>query len=305
MKFISNKNQRRLISALLLVAGVLLAFTGCRREEGMILAAGVVDGETAVVKSLVGGEVIHLNLQEGASVDQGSLLAQINNSKLQKKLEALDIQAKEIKLNQQKTREKINLLLQVKAYWQDKVERLTRLTQKQSVAGDELEQARLKLTEATTSLFEARQALKSLQVKLEALANQKQQLLLQLADYSIQAPAQGIVLRKFINQGETLLPGQALAEILIAGSLFVETFLEEKELSHLRLGHPVEILVDGLSQPLQGEIFFIGREAEFSPKYIVSEKERKSLLYRVKIKVKDSEESLKLGMPVTVRLRRR
>jgi len=302
---LDDKLNFKTLSFLVLLITSIIFFSNCRSKDNLIEAAGVVDGETVLVKSLVGGQVTLLELNEGDRLVQDSLVAQIDDRKIQKRLEALDIQAQEIRLNQQKTREKINLLLETKNYWEDKVQRLNRLKEKQSVAGDELQQALLKLAEINTSLFEVRQALKSLQVKLEALDNQKQQILLQLADYSLEAPASGLVLRKFINQGETVFPGQSLAEILITSSLFVETFLEEEELSHLRLGHPVDIFIDGLTQPLPGEITFIGREAEFSPKYIISEKERKSLLYRVKIKVKEGQDKLKLGMPVTVNLRRR
>lgn len=200
----------------ILLTACNIFFFSCQSKEEVIQAAGVVDGETVVVKSLVNGQITLLNLNEGEQVVADSLVAQIDDRKLQKKLEALDIQAQEIKINQQKTREKINFLLETKNYWEEKVQRLNRLKEKQSIAGDELQQAQLKLTEINTYLFEARQALKSLEVKLETLVNQKQQLLLQLADYSLEAPASGLVLRKFINQGETVFPGQTLASPILS-----------------------------------------------------------------------------------------
>jgi hypothetical protein len=51
---------------------------------------------------------------------------------------------------------------------------------------------------------------------------------------------------------------------------------------------------------LWGTVSYFGRKAEFSPKYIISEKERKSLLYQVKIKVEGNSGIFKIGMPVTV-----
>ena len=47
-------------------------------------------------------------------------------------------------------------------------------------------------------------------------------------------------------------------------------------------------------------ISYFGRKAEFSPKYIVSEKERQALLYQVKVRVDRDLEVFKVGMPVTV-----
>ena len=62
-------------------------------------------------------------------------------------------------------------------------------------------------------------------------------------------------------------------------------------------------LVDGIeNRVFSGTITQFGQKAEFSPKYIVSEKERQSLLYRVKVGLSDDLEVFKLGMPVTIRI---
>jgi HlyD family secretion protein len=134
----------------------------------------------------------------------------------------------------------------------------------------------------------------------ETIANQKQQLELNLEDFTVLSPVNGVVLTRIISQGETTAPMKPAAEILDVDSLFVETFIEEKDLSRLSLGQRVDIMVDGRTRPVTGRITVFGREAEFSPKYIISEEERRSLLYRVKIEPEDGKDILKLGMPVTV-----
>ena len=115
-------------------------------------------------------------------------------------------------------------------------------------------------------------------------------------------PAHGVVLERFVSKGETVFPGTPAADILEHSSLYVEIFLEEQEISSLTLNMKARVLVDGLEdQELWGKVSFFGRKAEFSPKYIISEKERKSLLYQVKIAVEDENGVFKVGMPVTVR----
>jgi HlyD family secretion protein len=83
----------------------------------------------------------------------------------------------------------------------------------------------------------------------------------------------------------------------------VEVYIEEGEMSRLKIGQEALILVDGLEtgHP-RGRITYFGQKAEFSPKYVISEKERKSLLYLVKISADDHAGVLKVGMPVTVML---
>ena len=110
----------------------------------------------------------------------------------------------------------------------------------------------------------------------------------------------GTVIEKFISPGENIFPGKTVADILDLESLYIEVFLEGSEISGLKLGDKVKIFPDGIEKAFTGQISFFGRKAEFSPKYVISEKERKSLLYLVKIKITENRDVYKVGMPVTV-----
>ena len=161
----------------------------------------------------------------------------------------------------------------------------------------------LKLEEVEASLFDAQQSLRALSIQSENIQNRKDYLNLLLEDHAISSPVSGIVLEKFVSEGETVFPGTPVADILDRTSLYVETFFEESELSRLELGKKVDVLVDGMEDRVfSGTIIHFGQKAEFSPKYIISEKERRSLLYRVKVGLNRDLEVFKLGMPVTVRI---
>jgi HlyD family secretion protein len=47
---------------------------------------------------------------------------------------------------------------------------------------------------------------------------------------------------------------------------------------------------------------FISPMAEFTPKTVQTEELRSSLVYEIRVFVKDPEDKLRLGMPATVRL---
>ncbi len=284
-----------------LAAALLVLFSGCSREEtaGM-QAAGVVDGEVVDVMPLTGGTVVTVNFQEGGRVEQGQVLMEVDARKLKLRMEELDIKSRELRARRGKLLAKRDFLESNLAYWTEQVARLERLAEKQSVAGDELRKAELKKEEIESSLDEIQKSLTEIALGHETIANQKQQLELNLEDFTVLSPVNGVVLTRIISQGETTAPMKPAAEILDLDSLFVETFVEEKDLSRLSLGQRVDIMVDGRTSPVSGRITVFGREAEFSPKYIISEEERKSLLYRVKIEPEDGKDILKLGMPVTV-----
>ncbi|MBS3819111.1 efflux RND transporter periplasmic adaptor subunit [bacterium] len=286
---------------------VLFFFLGsCQAQKSeFIKTAGVVDGEVITIKAAVPGEIRELNVQEGARVEQGHLLARIDDRKLKNQRENLEINEREIQVNRRKLTQKIDLLKSNLNYWKDQVQRLERLHKKESVSGDKLKKAKLQVKELETSLHETQESLSSLSLNLEKIQNQRDQIDLQLQDHMIHSPVTGSILERFVTSGETVFPGSPLADILDETSLFVETFVEEKELSQLELGQNATILVDGQKgRSYSGTITYFGKKAEFSPKYIISETERKSLLYQVKIRIEESREDFKLGMPVTVKLKR-
>jgi HlyD family secretion protein len=52
----------------------------------------------------------------------------------------------------------------------------------------------------------------------------------------------------------------------------------------------------------KGKISFISSQAEFTPKQIQTEKERVTLVYRIKIDIPNPERELKPGMPADGRI---
>lgn len=286
---------------------VFIFLVSCEAQKTEpITTAGVVDGEIITVKAAVPGEIVELNVQEGSRVKRGHILAKIDDRKLKNQREALEINEKEIQVNRRKLNQKIDLLKSNLNYWEGQVQRFERLHKKESISGDKLKKARLQVEEKETSLHEARQSLSSLSLNLDKIQNQKKKIDLKLQDHLVESAVTGTILERFVTSGETVFPGSPLADILDETSLFVETFVEEKELSQLELGQKASILVDGQEgRSYSGTITYFGKKAEFSPKYIISETERKSLLFKVKIRVEENLEDFKLGMPVTVELKRK
>jgi len=288
---------------LILSIGFIVLAACSAETSNVITAAGVIDGEVITVKAPVTGKVKVLNIREGNDVAKDDILVAIDSDKIENQIQGVEIQEKEIAVNRKKLDRKVRSLDTNLVYWKGQVESFERLEEKESISGDQLERARLKLEEVETSLFDAQQSLRALSLQSENTRNRKEYLNLLLEDHIIASPISGVVLEKFVSEGETVFPGTPVADILDRSSLYVETFLEESELSRLELGQEVDVLVDGMEERVfSGTIIHFGQKAEFSPKYIISEKERRSLLYRVKVGLSRDLEVFKLGMPVTVRI---
>ena len=278
---------------------ILSAGCSTRKNVG-IKATGVVDGEIVTIKAMTAGRLVALEFEEGDRVKKDDILVKIDSEKILNKIQGMDNGTMDIRINRAKLNSRLEFLQTTEQYWEDQVSRLERLRASESVSGDELEKTRLKLKEIQASQTETRKNLESLRVKLEGIEIQKRGLELQIEDTVISTPIPGIILERYVSLGESILPGTPIAEILDPESLFVEVFFEEQELSALTLGQKVTIQADGRSENFSGTITHFNRKAEFSPKYIVSEKERRSLLFGVKIRVEESRDIFKVGMPVTV-----
>ena len=61
---------------------------------------------------------------------------------------------------------------------------------------------------------------------------------------------------------------------------------------------------DGIGAPLGGHVEHVARRAEFTPRYLFSDRERPSLVMRVKIRIDDPTSLLHAGVPVFVTIDR-
>ncbi len=286
----------------LVSTAVLLFLIYCGKGRARkIEATGIVDGSIITLKSQVTGTVEEMAVKEGERLEKGSLITRINSEKVENELKGLDISQRELDINRQKAIKQSVLLEENIKYLKKQVERFRRLKQSQSLPGEKLENMELKLLEAETSLFDLGKSLESLEAQKERIQNKRDYLELVLNDHTIEAPVKGVVLEKFVSPGENVFPNTAVVDILDTDSLYVEVFIEGVEISGLKLNQRAAIIMDGMpGREFSGVVSFFGKKAEFSPKYIISEKERQSLLYRVKVKINEEIDRFKVGMPVTV-----
>lgn len=286
-------------SAILLA--LVLAAIACARPEKGIRAPGTVDGDVYTIKTPAGGTLVSWSAAEGDAVARDQLLGEVDPAKVENSRAALDIGDRQVLNQEAQLRQQAEDARANVAYLRKQVDRLTRLKQDKAVAGDDLEKAQLKLTDAETTLANIEKSLQGLAIQREDLENKRRGLDLALKDLKLTSPVRGTVLESYVSRGEMLLPGTPLADVLDLDSLYIETFLEEQETTTLKLGDRARILVDGLpGRTFEGVVSYFGRKAEFSPKYILTEKERSALLYEVRVSVRGQADVFKVGMPVTV-----
>jgi HlyD family secretion protein len=125
----------------------------------------------------------------------------------------------------------------------------------------------------------------------------------QLSDCFPAAPIGGIVSDKFVEVGELVNIGAPLLKIVGLDTVTVKIYLPASDLTQIKLGDKAEVdPEDNSSQPLPGVITWISPEAEFTPKNVQTKEARANLVYAIKITIPNSQQILKIGMPVSVKI---
>ena len=124
-----------------------------------------------------------------------------------------------------------------------------------------------------------------------------------LAYATLVSPTNGVVQNRILEPGEMASPQRAVLTIAITDPKWVRVYAEEPDLGKIRLGMTATVTTDSFpGKKYDGWVGFISPVASFTPKTVETTELRTSLVYEVRIFVKDPADELRLGMPATVRV---
>ncbi len=320
--------------AVALVAVVALAWWWSahrnHRSDELVLY-GNVDLRQADVPFNASERVIEVLVQEGDHVRRGQPMARLDPTRLEPqvaKAEA-DVAAEQQVVNRMHAGSRPEEIAQARANVlsaqadsanaRRQYDRLVELSQSSSgraVSRQDLDSARAALDVAEAKLAVNRKAL-DLQVagprkedvaqaEAQLKADQAQLALLrrQMLDMELRAPVDGVVRSRVVEPGEIASPQKAAFMIAITDPKWIRAYVAETDLGSVREGTRATITTDAFaSEPFSGWVGFISPTAEFTPKTVQTEELRSSLVYEIRVFVKDPSDKLRLGMPATVHLR--
>ena len=114
----------------------------------------------------------------------------------------------------------------------------------------------------------------------------------------LRAPFNGVVLVRQAELGEVVSPGTPIVTLADLDHLWLRVYVPETDLGKVHWGQSVDVRTDTYPDKIyHGRVSLISSEAEFTPKSVQTEKERVTLVYRVKVDVENPNYELKPGMP--------
>ncbi|HKJ74923.1 MAG TPA: efflux RND transporter periplasmic adaptor subunit [Alphaproteobacteria bacterium] len=299
-----------------------------RTSAGEITLYGNVDIREADLAFNVAGRVKTMQVEEGDRVKKGQLLATLDPDTYQAQVDAAKAQvaAQKATLDRllagsrpEEIKEARANVQAIQANLEDariNLKRAEELTKTQVAAQQRLDQSRanVKSLEAQLDAAKQRLALAIQGPRKEDIAQaramlqaQQAQLALaqsQLAYTKLFAPDDGVVKTRIVEPGAVVQPQAPVYTVALSNPVWVRTYIPEPDLGKVRPGMKAQVYTD--SEPNQahsGWIGFISPVAEFTPKSVETQDVRTSLVYRLRVYVNDPDNTLRQGMPATVKLK--
>ncbi len=319
--------MKRIFLIIFIVTGVsgLLFFLFTRDKEGdntFIKVSGNIETTEVDVGFKISGRIVSRFFEEGDWVDKGKVLAKLDDEDLRQRLELAraTLRSARARLSKllagsrpEEIREAEETLNQAKFDLENKqiqYERMKALFEKRVIPKESLDNAGTGYNIAKASL---QKAMENYQLVKEgprkediedARAQVEQaQASLKLAEtqygYAVlYSPISGVVLVKSGEIGEVVNPGTPVLTLADIENVWLKGYIPETELGKVKWGQEVMVTTDLRPQKIyKGRISFISSQAEFTPKQIQTEKERVTLVYRIKIDIPNPDRELKPGMP--------
>lgn len=323
--------MKKPLVTVLIVVVVIAALAGGwmwyqSRQERALTLYGNVDIRTVNLSFRVGGRLASLNVDEGDAIKAGQTLGEIDkapyeNALLQAQANVSTAQAKydlaTAGYRDEEIAQAVAAVNQARAaydYAQNYYQRQQGLWKSRVISANDLENARSTRDQAQATLKSAQdklsqyrtgnrpQEIEQAKAGLEQAQAALAQAQLDLHDTTLVAPSAGTILTRAVEPGSMLSAGGTVFTLSLTRPVWVRAYVDEINLQQAQPGQEVLLYTDGRpNKPYHGKIGFVSPTAEFTPKTVQTPDLRTDLVYRLRIIVTDADNSLRQGMPVTVR----
>lgn len=305
--------------SILFLTGLLAA---CNRQAPEYDASGNFEADEVIVSARQNGELLSFTVKEGDTLQQNAVVGRIDvtgitlqkaqveasiaalRSKTTDPSPRLELIKRQLAVQQsqlaQQLRERARTENLVKAdaatrKQLDDIDALVDQLQKQ------LQATRQQLAVESANTGNQNRSIMSEKAPLEKSAAELDD---RISKGLVVNPITGVVLTRYALQGEVAAVGKPLYKIANTDTLLLRAYITGTQLPLVKTGQQVQVRIDAGSKTYKnytGTISWISDKSEFTPKTIQTKDERASLVYALKVRVKN-DGYLKIGMYGEIKL---
>lgn len=291
--------MRKVIILLMLIMAVSCTENGKKPD-----AYGNFEATEILISSEVDGRLLVFNVDEGMNLSDGQIIGLVDTTQLNFKREQLYAQKYAITSRVNNVFSQIAVLQEQRDNALNDKKRIEFLFKDGAATQKEMDDINSRIAVIDKQITSIETQNQTIVNEVKAIDAQIGQVNDFLRKCVLKNPVQGTVLNKFVEQNELVNMGKPLYKIADLNTMTLRAYFTGDQLSNLQLDQKVEVLVDqGISdyKKMVGIVSWISPKAEFTPKSIQTREERATMVYAVKIKVKNENGYLKIGMPGEVK----
>lgn len=277
----------------------LLILGACKNREKQSDAYGNFEAVETIVSSESAGKLLSMEAKQGDLLEAGNLIARIDTVELNlRKLQTISqLTASETK--KQNVSAQINVLKEQKKNALTTQQRIVKMFADKAATQQQLDDINGQINVIDKQITATNTQFQLIGSEMDVIKRQLDLIGEQVTKCRINSPIAGTVLETYLEAGELATPGKPVLKMADLSNLELKVYVSGAQLSNVKLGNEVKILIDSGNkemQTLSGKITWISSESEFTPKIIQTKEERVKLMYAVKILV-PNDGTLKIGMP--------
>lgn len=274
--------------------------------EAIVSASGKIEPKRSVnISADTMGRVVTLAVEEGAAVTRGQFLLQIDPRNLRTRVEsgeaglsAAQAQLEEIRVGVEAARNALRLA-------QDTLNRQQELWKQGLTTKEQLDRAEIEARQREIELQERQKQVETLRIRLgqerATLANAQYD----LSKVRIESPIDGIVTRRNIEEGETVVigtmnnPGTVLLTIADMSVIQAEVEVDETDIPTIQMGQRAKITIDAMpDRTFSGKVTEIGN----SPIQAAPTGQRQATNFKVVVTVDEQIPEVRPGFTCTTEI---
>ncbi len=279
--------------------GILVVLAACSGNRDLSDAYGNFEAEDVMVAAEANGKLLLFNAEEGNGLDAGVITAVIDTTDLVIKRRQLQAQARAVSSKIESIEAQIKVQEQQKKNLLVDKERVEKLMKDGAATQKQMDDINGAIDLVDSQIVSTRTQYTQVQSELKVIGTQVEQVEESIARCHVINPITGVVLETYAEQMEVTTFGRPLYKIANLDEMILRVYVSGAQLPDVRIGQQAEVLIDAgenSNRALAGTVSWISETAEFTPKIIQTKEERVSMVYAVKIRVKN-DGSLKIGMP--------
>lgn len=275
---------------------------GCGGNGNSTGGSGFIEAKEVTVSAEAPGRIISLRIDEGTAVKEHDTLAVIDPSRLELDLASAQASRVATAANLETTRLQAEKARLAEKYNISERDRVTRLIRTGSATQKQMDQLEYEVSQAINARQTAEANVRVIEAQISKLDADINRIKRQLLDCYLLAPLGGTVTEKYVDEGEVVAVGKAVAKISRLDTVWVKVYLPSTEFARVKLGDKAKVTSEARDKTYSGSVIWTSEEAEFTPKNVQTEKSRANLVYGVKVSIPNNDGLLKIGMPVFVAL---